>query len=74
MSPCDFPRSKGRREKKRRQTDADTVFDTCDRAIKMTLANEGLEAQKKDEEINARKRKKEAEKNWEGELKFSSYR
>ncbi|KAL7417104.1 hypothetical protein BDY24DRAFT_376690 [Mrakia frigida] len=35
------------------------------KAIKMTLANEGLEAQKKDEEINARKRKKEAEKNWE---------
>jgi len=34
----------------------------------MTLANEGLEAQKKDEEINARKRKKEAEKNWEGEF------
>lgn len=33
----------------------------------MTLANEGLEAQKKDEEISARKRKKEAEKNWEGQ-------
>jgi hypothetical protein len=36
------------------------------RAIKMTLANEGLEAQKKDQEMSERKRKKEADKNWEG--------
>jgi len=35
------------------------------KAIKMNLANEGLEAQKKDEEIASRKRKAEDDKNWE---------
>lgn len=37
------------------------------RAIKMNLANEGREAQMKDMEVQARKRKVEEEKNWEGE-------
>lgn len=37
------------------------------RAIKMNLANEGLEARKKEEEVSARKRKAEEDKNWEGE-------
>lgn len=32
----------------------------------MNLANEGLEARKKDEEIAGRKRKAEEDKNWEG--------
>jgi DnaJ family protein C protein 8 len=36
------------------------------RAIKMNLANEGLEARKKDEEVATRKRKVEEDKNWEG--------
>ena len=36
------------------------------RAIKMNLANEGLEARKKDEEVAARKRKAEDDKHWEG--------
>lgn len=36
------------------------------RAIKMNLANEGLEAKKKEEEVNSRKRKAEEDKNWEG--------
>ncbi|KAF9451883.1 chaperone regulator [Macrolepiota fuliginosa MF-IS2] len=35
------------------------------KAIKMNLANEGLEARKKDEEVAARKRKAEDEKVWE---------
>lgn len=39
--------------------------DFC-RAIKMNLANEGLEAKKKDEEIAAKKRKAEDDKVWEG--------
>ena len=38
----------------------------------MTLANEGLEAQKKDAEISERKRKKEAEKHWEGQYRHQS--
>lgn len=38
------------------------------KAIKMNLANEGLEARKKDEEIASRKRKVEEDKQWEGEL------
>ena len=36
------------------------------RAIKMNLANEGLEARKKDEEIASKKRKAEEDKRWEG--------
>lgn len=36
------------------------------RAIKMNLANEGLEARKKDEEVAAKKRKAEEDKHWEG--------
>ena len=36
------------------------------RAIKMNLANEGLEARKKDEEVAAKKRKAEEDKQWEG--------
>ena len=36
------------------------------KAIKMNLANEGLEAKKKEEEVNTRKRKAEEDKNWEG--------
>jgi len=35
------------------------------KAIKMNLANEGLEARKKDEEVATRKRKIEDDKNWE---------
>jgi DnaJ family protein C protein 8 len=35
------------------------------KAIKMNLANEGLEARKKDEEVAARKRKAEEDKLWE---------
>lgn len=38
------------------------------RAIKMNLANEGLEARKKDEEVAAKKRKVEEDKVWEGML------
>jgi len=33
----------------------------------MNLANEGLEARKKDEEVAAKKRKAEEDKAWEGE-------
>jgi hypothetical protein len=36
------------------------------RAIKLQMANEGLEAQRKEEEIEKRKRKKEADAAWEG--------
>ncbi|KAG6813947.1 hypothetical protein H0H92_005202 [Tricholoma furcatifolium] len=36
------------------------------KAIKMNLANEGLEARKKDEEIAAKKRKAQEDKQWEG--------
>lgn len=39
-----------------------------DRAIKMNLANEGLEARKKEEEVVAKKRKAEEEAKWEGQL------
>lgn len=42
------------------------------RAIKMNLANEGLEARKKDEEVAAKKRKVEEDKVWEGMLWYSS--
>ncbi|KZV73038.1 DnaJ-domain-containing protein [Peniophora sp. CONT] len=35
------------------------------KAVKMNLANEGLEARKKEEEVNARKRKAEHEASWE---------
>lgn len=38
------------------------------RAVKMNLANEGLEARKKEEEVNAKKRKAEEEARWEGPL------
>lgn len=40
------------------------------RAIKMNLANEGLEARKKDEEVASKKRKVEEDKRWEGALPF----
>lgn len=40
------------------------------KALKMNLANEGLEARKKEEEVNARKRKVEEEQAWEGALPF----
>ena len=33
----------------------------------MNLANEGLEARKKEEEVNAKKRKAEEDAQWEGE-------
>jgi DnaJ family protein C protein 8 len=36
------------------------------KAVKMNLANEGLEARKKDEEVASRKRKVEEDKQWEG--------
>lgn len=36
----------------------------------MNLANEGLEARKKDEEVAQRKRKAEDDKTWEGALLF----
>lgn len=36
------------------------------RAVKMNLANEGLEARKKEEEVNAKKRKAEDDAKWEG--------
>lgn len=43
------------------------------RAIKMNLANEGLEARKKDEEVAQRKRKAEDDKTWEGALTVISF-
>jgi DnaJ homolog subfamily C member 8 len=36
------------------------------KAVKMNLANEGLEARKKEEEVVAKKRKAEEDKQWEG--------
>jgi DnaJ homolog subfamily C member 8 len=39
------------------------------RAVKMNLANEGLEAKKKEEEVSAKKRKAEEDANWEGKQK-----
>lgn len=42
------------------------LMDASCRAIKMNLANEGLEAKKKEDEVNQRKRKAEDDKNWEG--------
>lgn len=36
------------------------------RAIKLNLANEGLEARKKEEEVATKKRKAEEDKAWEG--------
>ena len=44
----------------------DPFFLFTSRAIKMNLANEGLEARKKDEEVAAKKRKAEDDKHWEG--------
>ncbi|KAF8638334.1 hypothetical protein AX17_002354 [Amanita inopinata Kibby_2008] len=46
------------------------------KAIKMNLANEGLEAKKKDEEVAAKKRKAEDDKLWEEtrELRVDSWR
>lgn len=41
-------------------------FTRSSRAIKMNLANEGLEARKKEEEVNAKKRKAEEDAQWEG--------
>ncbi len=40
------------------------------KAIKMNLANEGLEARKKDEEIASKKRKVEEDKHWEGQFRI----
>jgi hypothetical protein len=40
------------------------------RVIKLNLANEGLEARKKDEEVAQRKRKAEDDKTWEGEYRL----
>jgi hypothetical protein len=37
----------------------------------MNLANEGLEARKKEEEITSRKRKAEEDKTWEGTSNYS---
>ena len=37
----------------------------------MNLANEGLEARKKEEEITSRKRKAEEDKTWEGTPDYS---
>jgi len=42
-----------------------TIFLAFRRAIKMNLANEGLEARKKEEEVASRKRKAEEDKAWE---------
>ena len=39
----------------------------------MNLANEGLEAKRKEEEVVQRKRKAEDDKSWEGALLFHSY-
>jgi len=36
----------------------------------MNLANEGLEAKKKEDEVSARKRKAEEDKQWEGVYSF----
>ncbi|VDC07503.1 unnamed protein product [Peniophora sp. CBMAI 1063] len=46
------------------------------KAVKMNLANEGLEARKKEEEVNSRKRKAEDEANWEAnrEQRVGSWR
>ncbi|KAK7463498.1 DnaJ subfamily C member 8 [Stygiomarasmius scandens] len=46
------------------------------KAIKMNLANEGLEARKKDEEVAAKKRKAEEDKEWEAtrEQRVDSWR
>lgn len=41
------------------------------KAIKMTMANEGLEAAKKEEELQSKKRKKDADKAWEGSSLYS---
>jgi hypothetical protein len=38
----------------------------------MNLANEGLEAKRKEEEVVQRKRKAEDDKSWEGALQFFS--
>ena len=43
-----------------------------DRAVKMNLANEGLEARKKEEEVAAKKRKAEDDATWEGVSLLSS--
>lgn len=42
------------------------------RAVKMNLANEGLEARKKEEEVTARKRKAEDDARWEGKSSLLS--
>ncbi|GJE88630.1 DnaJ-domain-containing protein [Phanerochaete sordida] len=46
------------------------------KAVKMNLANEGLEARKKEDEVNARKRKAEDEATWEAgrEQRVGSWR
>lgn len=46
------------------------------RAVKMNLANEGLEAKKKEDEVQARKRKAEEDANWEAnrEQRVGSWR
>ena len=42
------------------------------RAIKNTLANEGLEAKRQEEEIQERKRKMDDKKTWEGACRLAS--
>jgi hypothetical protein len=39
----------------------------------MNLANEGLEARKKEEEVASKKRKAEEDKAWEGVLRCHTY-
>lgn len=39
----------------------------------MNLANEGYEAQRKEEEVNLKKRKAEDDKAWEGPFAISGY-
>jgi hypothetical protein len=47
---------------------------TSRRAVKMNLANEGLEARMKDEEVATKKRKAENDKAWEGMFNLSYLR
>lgn len=44
------------------------------RAVKNNLANEGLEARKKEEEVESKKRKADNDKVWEGAHRLLSYK
>ena len=56
-----------------RSSSANHVDEVCRfRAVKMNLANEGLEAKKKEEEVSAKKRKAEEDANWEGRSTHSN--